>query len=128
MMNDLISRSELKKRIQLAPDKGGETWNELYDAIMYEIDNAPEVSLDDDDIKDYLNKRNFAMVPKEDLVMLQLACTQNNRAAIYGELTAVFEHRICRYCQHFNHGNYSEQCRLCKLSIVFQSIDLKKNE
>ena len=40
---DLISRSALKERIQLAPNKNYETWDELYDSIIYEIDNAPTV-------------------------------------------------------------------------------------
>ena len=40
---DLISREALKERIQLAPNKNEETWEELYDSIIYEIDNAPTV-------------------------------------------------------------------------------------
>ena len=39
--NDLISRSALKARIRYAPNKNNETWEELFDAVMYEIDNAP---------------------------------------------------------------------------------------
>lgn len=41
----LIDAETLKKRIQLAPNKQNETWTELYDAVMYEIDNAPSVEV-----------------------------------------------------------------------------------
>lgn len=39
----LIDANALKARIQLAPNKNEETWEELYDSIIYEIDNAPTV-------------------------------------------------------------------------------------
>ena len=39
----LIDANTLKERIQLAPNKNNETWDELYDSIIYEIDNAPTV-------------------------------------------------------------------------------------
>ena len=39
----LIDADALKERIQLAPNKNDETWDELYDSIIYEIDNAPTV-------------------------------------------------------------------------------------
>lgn len=55
MSSDLISRSALKERIQLAPNKNYETWDELYDSIIYEIDNAPTV--DTSDAK-YLEERD----------------------------------------------------------------------
>ena len=39
----LIDAEALKKRIMLAPNKNEETWDELYDSIIFEIDNAPTV-------------------------------------------------------------------------------------
>lgn len=38
-----IDAEALKKRIMLAPNKNEETWDELYDSIIWEIDNAPTV-------------------------------------------------------------------------------------
>ena len=41
MSNDLISRSALKKAIMYGDVT--DTWEELYDSVLHEIDNAPTV-------------------------------------------------------------------------------------
>lgn len=38
-----IDADELKKAIMLKEDVAYETWNELYDSVLEEIDNAPTV-------------------------------------------------------------------------------------
>ena len=39
----LIDADELKKAIMFKEDVAYETWNELYDSVLDEIDNAPTV-------------------------------------------------------------------------------------
>ena len=43
----LIDADKLKKAIMLKDDVAYETWNELYDSVLEEIDNAPTVPLPD---------------------------------------------------------------------------------
>ena len=72
--SDLISRSALKERIQLAPNKNYETWDELYDSIIYEIDNAPTVETKTTyDVnraydRGYITAMNAYARPKGDLI------------------------------------------------------------
>ena len=40
----LINADALKEQIQLAPYKNGETWYELYESVIYEINNAPTIN------------------------------------------------------------------------------------
>lgn len=40
----LIDADELKKAIMLKEDVAYETWDELYDSVLEEIDNAPTVA------------------------------------------------------------------------------------
>ena len=40
---DLIDRDELKSKIMYAEDKAYETWDELYDCVLEDIENAPTI-------------------------------------------------------------------------------------
>ena len=39
----LIDADRLKRKIMYAEDKAYETWDELYDSVLEEIDNAPTI-------------------------------------------------------------------------------------
>ena len=43
------------------------------------------------------------------------------------EFTDRVEQSVCRWCPKYNHGEFSEPCRLCNISVVYQTIDLMEH-
>ena len=43
------------------------------------------------------------------------------------EIADKIEQRVCTWCPKYNHGEWSEHCRLCNISMVFQTIDLMEH-
>ena len=50
-----------------------------------------------------------------------------DKKAIYEELNKAIEHQVCKWCENYHHGEFCEKCRLCNISIVFQTIYLLMN-
>ena len=46
----LIDADRLKRKIMYAEDKAYETWDELYDSVLEEIDNAPTIIEADEEV------------------------------------------------------------------------------
>lgn len=44
------------------------------------------------------------------------------------EFTDRVERFVCRWCPSYNYGEFSEPCRICKISVVFQVIDLMEHD
>jgi len=119
MKDALISRNELKKRIQLAPDKGNETWTELYDSVMHEIDTAKPIVI----VEDMPIDGSYP-VP---LIVRDIVIEQHDEGKIDAEgLCRALTSRICHFCPGFDNGDFTKECVLCKMSTIFQTIDLFK--
>jgi hypothetical protein len=44
------------------------------------------------------------------------------------EFTDRVEMSVCKWCRNYNHGEFSTPCRLCNISVVYQTIDLMEHK
>ena len=75
----LIDADKLKKAIMFKEDVAYETWNELYDSVLEEIDNAPtvepekvlvaNVTFDKDELEQLIRDRVIEPIKKGELVL-----------------------------------------------------------